>query len=294
MMSSKSSKPPSADRGCAPKTVGEAVKEISARLVSAGVETPVLDAEVLLAFALGVERYRLLVDAGRPVDPAGFRASLRMTRRRCAGEPVAYIVGRKEFYSLDFRVTRGVLIPRPETELLVDMALYHARPGAVLLDLGTGSGAIAVAVARNRPDIKVYASDISSAALRVAKWNCRHLAGPRAVTFRAGDLFAPFEGKRFDVVVSNPPYIDPSVAPSLQREIAFEPEVALFAGERGRAVLSRIIASAGRHLTKDGVLLLEMGHDMRDFIMEAGRKGGYTVSVFNDLSGLPRAALLKR
>lgn len=275
-------------------SVGEALREIASRLVSAGMETPLLDAEVLLACALGVERYRLLVDAGRPVDPAGFRACLRMTRRRCAGEPVAYIVGRKEFYSLDFLVTRDVLIPRPETELLVDMALYHARQGASLLDLGTGSGAIAAAVARNRPDITVYASDISPAALRIAKRNCRRIAGPRAVTFRTGDLFAPFEGKSFDVIVSNPPYIDPEVAPSLQREIAFEPEVALFAGERGRGVISRIIASAGRYLAEDGVLLLEMGHDMRDFIMEAGRGGGYAVSVFNDLSGLPRAALLKR
>ena len=275
-------------------TIGDAVKEIADRLVSAGVETPVLDAEVLLACALGVERYRLLVDAGRPVDPDVFRASLRMTRRRCAGEPVAYIVGSKEFYSLDFLVTRDVLIPRPETELLVDMALYHARLGAALLDLGRGSGAIAAAIARNRPDINVYASDISPAALRVAKRNCRRIAGLRAVTFCTGDLFAPFEGKSFDVIVSNPPYIDPAVAPSLQREIAFEPEVALFAGERGRGVISRIIASAGGHLAEGGVLLLEIGHDMRDFVMEAGRGRGYSVSVLNDLAGLPRAALLRR
>lgn len=275
-------------------TTGEAVRELAMLLSFAGVETPVLDAEVLLAHCLGVERYRLVVDADRPLDPAAFRAARRLIRRRCAREPVAYIVGSKEFYSLDFQVTRDVLIPRPETELLVDMALYHARPGAALLDLGTGSGAIAVSLARNRPDLKIYASDISPAALRVAKRNCRRIAGPRAVTFRAGDLFASFSDRRFDVIVSNPPYVDPALGPSLRREISFEPRIALFAEDRGRCVLTRIVASAGSHLTPDGVLLLEIGHDMREFIVEAGGRAGFEVSVLNDLAGFPRAALFKR
>ncbi len=275
-------------------TIAEAVREMTVRLEAAPVESPALDAEVLLAHALGIERYRLLIDGARPVDSEKFNRCRRMVERRCGGEPVAYITGIKEFYSLEFQVTPDVLIPRPETELLVDMALYYARPGADLLDLGTGSGAIAVAVRKNRPDIRVHASDVSAAALRVAKRNCRRIIGAVPIRFRSGDLFSPFDGKRFDVIVSNPPYVDPALKPSLQREIGHEPERALFAGDQGRAVLQRIIDSAESHLLPGGILLLEMGHDMRDFILDAGERHGYAVSVLNDLAGFPRVALLKR
>jgi release factor glutamine methyltransferase len=275
-------------------TITEAIREMSALLEAARIESPLLDAEVLLAHALGVERYRLLVDAGRPVDPKVFNSFRRMVVRRCAGEPVAYITGRKEFYSLEFLVTRDVLIPRPETELVVDMALYYARPGASLLDLGTGSGAIAVSVCKNRRDVSVYATDISVPALRVAKRNCRRIMGSMPVVFRPGDLFEPFEGRRFDIIVSNPPYVDPALKSSLQREIGYEPEEALFADDRGRSVLRRIIGSAESHLLPDGIVLLEIGHDMRDFLFDTGTSAGYTVSVLNDLAGHPRVALLKR
>ncbi|HSV96828.1 MAG TPA: peptide chain release factor N(5)-glutamine methyltransferase [Spirochaetota bacterium] len=275
-------------------TIAEAVKEMTVRLEAANVESSALDAEVLLAHALGVGRYRLLVDAAAPVNSAKFNSCRRMVARRCAGEPVAYITGRKEFYSLEFLVTPDVLIPRPETELLVDMALYYAGPGASLLDLGTGSGAIAVAVRKNREDIKVDASDISAAALRIAKYNCRRIMGAMPIVFRVGDLFSPFEGRRFDIIASNPPYVDPALKPVLKREIGFEPEHALFADDHGRAVLRRIISSAESYLRPGGIVLLEIGHDMRDFLLEAGARAGYAVSVLNDLAGRPRVALLKR
>ncbi|RPI95670.1 MAG: peptide chain release factor N(5)-glutamine methyltransferase [Spirochaetales bacterium] len=274
--------------------IAEALKEMTDRLGAASVESSALDAEVLLAHSLGVERYRLLVDRTAPVDPVKLSSCRRLVARRCAGEPVAYITGRKEFYSLEFLVTPDVLIPRPETELLVDMALYYAAPGAGLLDLGTGSGAIAVAVRKNREDIKVSASDISAAALRIARRNCRRIMGDMPIVFRIGDLFSPFEGKRFDVIASNPPYVDPALKPTLQREIRFEPEHALFADDHGRAVLRRIVISAEAYLRPGGIVLLEIGHDMRDFILEAGARAGYVVSVLNDLAGCPRVALLKR
>jgi release factor glutamine methyltransferase len=273
--------------------VEEALRQARRELEGAGVDNPGLDAGVLISHALKTEPYRLTVDNRRVLTPGERRRILTMVKRRLQGEPVAYITGKKEFYALEFMVTPDVLIPRPETELLVDMVLYHAGPGASVLDVGTGSGAIAVSVRHNRPDLKVCATDISPAALRVARKNCRRLLGPGAVEFLEGDLFSPVGDRRFNIIVSNPPYINPDEKDRLQREIRSEPDIALYAGDRGTGVISLLVAGAAAHIEGSGMLVIEIGHDQKALILESGAKHGFSVSVLSDYAGFPRVALLK-
>jgi len=214
--------------------------------------------------------------------------------RRLKFEPVAYITGVKEFYSIEFEVNKDVLIPRPETELLVDMAVYWGGNGARVLDLCTGSGAIAVVLKHSRPDLDVYASDVSEKALKVAKKNAVEILGPKKINFVHGDLFTPFEGEKFNLIVSNPPYVDAELQGKLQKEIDFEPEIALFAGNKGTDIIKKIIEESVEHLEEKGILLLEIGSDQHDFIHAIGEKCGFIVSVLNDYSGFPRVATLKK
>ncbi len=271
-------------------TLSEALNAAIEQFTRAGIETSRLDAEVLLARVLGVERFRLIIDPSRPLDLDQASRFGAMVARRVQGEPVAYITGIREFYSLDFTVTPDVLIPRPETELLVDLVLYYAPLRGSVLDLGTGSGAIAVAVKHSRGDLRVFASDVSPRALTVARENAAAILGKDAVSFHAGDMFAPFSGSAFDVIVSNPPYVDRAVAPSLQKELFHEPDIALFADGAGTRIVEKIIAESGGHLEEGGHLLVEIGSGMKDFVVDRGAAAGYTVSVLNDHAGLPRVA----
>ncbi|QDE40758.1 peptide chain release factor N(5)-glutamine methyltransferase [Luteibacter pinisoli] len=216
-----------------------------------------LEAELLLAHALGVNRAWFFAHA-EDVLPAGDALRFQeLVGRRAKGEPVAYITGRRDFWSLPLEVTPATLIPRPETELLVELALAHLPEGGRLLDLGTGSGAIALAIAKERPDATVHAVDASEAALRVAQRNARTLGLP--VTFHHGDWFTPVSGERYDVIVSNPPYIEESDEHLGQGDLRFEPRSALASGVDGLDDIRRIIDAAPAHLTEGGWLLFEHG-----------------------------------
>jgi len=274
--------------------LGELVKNMTVRFRDVGILTPALDAEVLISSVLDLERYKLVADKDRLLTKEEILAIEKYAKRRLKFEPVAYITGQKEFYSLEFFVNRDVLIPRPETELLVDMAVYWGAHGSRALDLGTGSGAIAVALKHSRPDMIVCASDISDRALKVARKNAKRILGARKVSFIAGDLFSPFEGEKFNLIVSNPPYVDADLKGKLQRDIDFEPPSALFCSNGGRDIIERIIENAHTCLEDHGVLLLEIGSDQQSFVIKKGKKYGYNVSILNDLSGLPRVATLKR
>ncbi len=274
--------------------VSQLLAEVAARLKAGGVPGPVLDAELLVAHALGTERYRLRIDDDRELSPAEERLANRLAKRRLGFEPVAYILGRKEFYSLDFIVGRSVLIPRPETELLVDMVVYHARQNARVVDIGTGSGAIAVSVKHTRADLEVHATDISAKALAVARKNASRLLGTNAIRFHRGDLFAPLPAVSFQVIAANPPYVDRRAADSLQKDLSYEPEEALYAGRGGRETIERLVTDAPQHLAEDGVLIIEIGADMGDFVKRAGAESGFAVSVLKDYSGLPRIAVMKK
>lgn len=227
-----------------------------------GIEGARLDAELLLAHALETERLRLYVDFEKPVLPAERDRFRELVRRRAQERvPVSILLGEREFWSLVFKVSTDVLTPRPDTETLVEAALAKCKAPdwkGRILDLGTGSGAIALSLAQELPHAELTATDLSEAALQIATQNADRLPQGERVRFLHGDLFEPVSGERFDLVVSNPPYVARRDAKSLPPELAHEPEMALFGGEDGLDVIRRLVAEAGAHLAPGGWLLIEL------------------------------------
>lgn len=248
------------------------------------------EAEVLLCSLLGCERSHLIARAGEAVDLFQGRSAQDAFARRRAGEPIAYITGRREFYGFDLSVTPDVLIPRPETELLVELALSRIAAGssARVLELGTGSGAIAVALACESPDLTIVATDISKAALAIARRNAHNHAAD--FEFVHSDWFEALGPGRFDLIVSNPPYVAAS-DPHLERgDVRFEPRLALVGGDDGLDCIRTIAARARSRLQPGGWLLLEHGYDQNERCVELLLELGYAeVEDFRDLAGLPRA-----
>ncbi len=248
-----------------------------------------LDAALLLAHVLGLSRAALAARPELELTAAQAARLGRLAVRRAAGEPLAYLTGRREFWSLELDVTPDVLVPRPETELLVEWALevLAGRPDPAVLDLGTGSGAIAIAIAHERPDAKVTAVDISEPALAVARGNAGRLALAN-LQFVAGNWFEPVATARFDVIVSNPPYVaagDPALA-----VLAHEPRVALVAGDDGLRALEAICAGAGSRLASGGCLLVEHGATQGAQIRARMAQWGFAgIESRRDLAGHERA-----
>jgi len=231
----------------------------AASALAATSDTPALDAEVLLAHALGSQRMRLTSHADEDRSEAERARYAHLLARRAAGEPVAYIVGYKEFWSLRLAVSDAVLVPRPETELLVERALTLGSTAALrALDLGTGTGAIALALAHERPHWQIAATDVSAAALAVARKNAVTLQLPQ-VEFLCGAWFEPLAGRRFEFIVSNPPYVGANDPALLQAVLSHEPRIALTPGDDALAALANIIRSAPAYLARGGWLLLEHG-----------------------------------
>lgn len=254
--------------------------------------SPRLDAEILLAAALEQPRSYLHAWPERtPTLEQAARFAAWLDRRR-AGEPVAYILGRREFWSLDLEVTPDTLIPRPETELLVELALARLpmdRPVTVA-DLGTGSGAIALVLAVERPMARIVAIDRSPAALVVARRNAQRLE-IRNVEFREGDWCAPLDNERFDLIVANPPYVAAADPRWRQGELRFEPPAALVAGDDGLSALRAIVAQAPNHLKPGGWVLLEHGYDQGEAVPALLRERGFdAVSDHRDVAGLSRTS----
>ena len=259
-----------------------------------GIETARLDAELLLAAALGVDRLRLYLDFEKPVmeeERARFRALVR--RRAEERVPVAYLTGRREFWSLPLAVTADVLIPRPDTETLIEALLARVLRRDVplaVLDLGTGSGAIALALATEWPAARLTATDVSDAALAVARKNAEGLGLAGRIDFAAGDAFAPVAGERFDVIVSNPPYLAEAEAQALAPELRHEPAQALFAPGDGTALLRRIVVGAGAHLRHGGLLALELAPAQASDVTQClGEAGFEAIAEHRDLAGRVRA-----
>lgn len=247
-----------------------------------------LDAEILVAHVAGTGRAALTADPDRPLRPEELLALESLARRRLAGEPVAYLTGRREFWSLELEVTPEVLVPRPETELVVERVLAALGDGRrpAVLDLGTGSGAIALSVAHERPDAAVTATDVSAAALAVAKRNAARL-GLQNLCFIEGSWFDPLADSRFGVIASNPPYVaagDPALA-----ALAHEPRAALVAGTDGLAAIEAIVSAAPGHLEPGGWLVVEhgaaQGAAVRAFFSAAGLAA---VTTRPDLAGHER------
>jgi release factor glutamine methyltransferase len=274
-------------------TVLELLRSTTSYFEQRGIETARLDAECLLAGALGCERLQLYVDFEKPIAPAeraGFRELvLRRGRDRV---PVALLLGVREFWSLPFAVTSDVLVPRPETETLVSAALdFLPDPDGEyrVLDLGTGSGCVALALASERPKARVTASDISEPALQIAAKNAEELHLSERVRFLRGDLFVPVQKENFDLVVSNPPYVARASAGELPPELAHEPETALFGGEDGLDVVRRLVAGVGSVLQPGGALALEIDPAQVQAVHSCCRQAGLTdVQTLRDLTRRPR------
>lgn len=252
------------------------------------------DAEVLARHALGWDRARLVADGRDPMPAdAGARYSSFISRR-ATREPVAFITGRREFWDLEFEVSPDVLIPRPETELIIEAVRERRAAGAVqtIVDVGTGSGCLAVVLAREYPEAKVIATDISDAALAVASRNAHRHGVADRVTFVRGDLLEAVD-VRADVIVSNPPYVPSNVA--LSPEIVnFEPPVALYAGVDGLTLLGRLIGDARSRLRPGGLFAVEFGLGQDDQIQQFARTAGWErVEFISDLQGIPRTAVMQ-
>lgn len=262
-------------------------------LGSRGIETARLDAECLLAFALGVDRMRLYIDFDKPVDRPERATFRELVRRRGAERvPVAQLVGRKEFWSLPLAVTRDVLTPRPETETLVTAALDllpEREAEARVLDVGTGSGAVALAIAHERPGARITATDVSLPALEAARANAEGLGVADRIRFLQGSCFEPVRGERFDLVVSNPPYLAEEGRDQLPPELAHEPPEALFAGPDGLEVLRVLVAEVCGVLAPGAGAAFELSPEQATRVSDWCREAGLLdVTRYRDFGHRPR------
>jgi len=282
-------------------TLRTAWQEAAAFLSQAGVGTPQLDAEVLLRSVTGKSREEFYRDLEEPLPASCLHRLHDLLAERAMGTPVAYLTGSKEFFGLEFKVTPAVLIPRPETELLVEQALGLVRQGMLppdprVLDLGTGSGAIAVTLAVHLPAAHVVATDLSAAALAVAAENARRHKVEERIEFRRGDLWAALAeegagatGPRFDLIVSNPPYIPTEELRHLPREVQKEPAAALDGGPDGLAFYRRLARGLPAFVAPGGWVLLEVGDGQAPAVCRLLAEVGLTLlSAARDLAGIER------
>jgi release factor glutamine methyltransferase len=283
-------------------TIAEAITEGASRFQSSGVSEERRAAGALLGHALNIDRTSLLTRSDEQIDEARYDAYLRLIDRRAAGEPFQYITGRQEFYGLDFIVNPAVLIPRPETEFLVERVIQLAREceetAPLIVDIGAGSGCIAVTIALNLPNAKVIATDISSAALEVAKKNAE-LHGAR-IQFVEGDLLEPLARlgleNAVDFLASNPPYIEESGSETIQREVRdWEPRAALFGGADGMDFYRRLFAEGLNFVKPGGYFVCEIGYNQLDRIIRLINDSGWEmVDATRDLQGIPRTITARR
>jgi release factor glutamine methyltransferase len=284
-------------------TILDVLKWTSTRFAERGLPSPRLDAELLAGHAFGLERVALYTQFDRPLSAAELARFRELVKRRQAGEPVAYLTGRKHFWNLELEVDRRVLVPRPDTETAVEAALDFCRSGAAagesppalrLADIGTGSGAIALVLKKELPHAEVLAVDSSADALEVARSNAERLG--LAVTFLQGDLLEPLAGLApLDLIVANLPYVPSGDIAQLAPEVRSEPLAALDGGEDGLMLVRRLVGGAGSVLGPGGGLVLEVGMDQGEAVAELVRQGGLAeVDLRRDLAGVWRVVVGRR
>jgi release factor glutamine methyltransferase len=270
-------------------SIFQAGESIAAVLRGQRVPLPQLELRMLLAHVAGLTRVQMITQSQRALNAQEAQQLNALCARRIAGEPIAYLLGEREFYGLALQVDPAVLIPRPETELLVELALQHLPPNGHVLDMGTGSGAIAIAIAHTRPDAKVSALDASSPALQVAQRNAaRH---DTRIRFLHSDWFAALEDERFDLIVSNPPYIVAGDRHLAEGDLRFEPIDALTDHADGLSALHTISARAPAHLSPGGWLLMEHGYDQAQAVRALLAAAGFDQArSWRDLAEIERVS----
>jgi release factor glutamine methyltransferase len=285
-------------------TLVEAINSVSAKLAAAGIANARLDAEVLLCHMLGKDRAWLLAHMPDALDNEDLRRFEQAGKRRAAREPLQYITGKQEFWGLEFMVTPDVLIPRPETELILESIL---RPGQDrnrllrIIDLCTGSGCIAVSLAKELPQARILATDKSLKALSIAGANARRHGVADSIRFFKGDLFGPLEELdihgQVDIIAANPPYVPSVDYGTLQPEVRdYEPEMALFAGPDGTEVHCRILEEAPAFLKRHGMLIMEMGAGQADMLVQMALQAGsyHPPDILKDLAGIDRVIAMRK
>lgn len=276
------------------RSIGDALAN-SQQQLSACSDSPRLDAEILLAMVLGVSRAQLFARPEARVSEQEDVRFKQLLARRLSGEPIAHIQGHREFWSLQLDVTPATLIPRPETELLVELALERIPLSAsfAIADLGTGSGAIALAVASERPHCRIIATDTSAEALVIAQRNATQLELTN-ILFQQSDWFQTLESMRFDLILSNPPYIRSNDPHLTQGDVRFDPRSALVSGADGLDALRCIVSASPQHLRSGGWLIVEHGYDQGVAVAGLFAAAGFTeIATMNDLGGQPRVSLGK-
>jgi release factor glutamine methyltransferase len=279
-------------------TYGEALAEGRAALERSGVASPALDARLLLAAASGVDMAALIAGSGDALPELAHATFEDHLRRRVEGEPVARIVGETEFWGLRIGLNAATLVPRPDTETLVEAVLQEARrgfpPDITICDLGTGSGAIAIALLRELPRAHAVATDISEEALSMARANAERLGVLPRLNLRKTSFTEGPDGP-FDVVVCNPPYIRSDVIPTLEREVRFDPRAALDGGPDGLAAYRAILARVEELVGKGGLLAFEVGHDQSESVSALCRAAGLSgVTIVKDLAGMSRVVMARQ
>lgn len=274
------------------------LRDAAAKLKQAGIDTPVLDAEVMLARALDRSRTFLLAHPDFEPPCEAVEKFIGWVSRRSQREPLAYIIGEREFYGISFEVTPAVLVPRPETETLVEtaMGLLEGIIRPIVAEIGVGSGAVAISIAKAVPDVLVYATEPSASALEVARRNVERVGVSDRVRLLEGDLFEPLAGLSFDLIISNPPYIPSDEIDDLQPEIAkYEPRQALDGGPDGLKYFRRLSADAPRHLKTRAVLAVEVGDGQAAAVKELFQARGLVgVHSVHDYGGIERVVLGER
>jgi len=286
-------------------TISQAIIEAAHKLQTAGVPEERLTASALLCHLLSLDRTELFTRADELLSEEQYQAFLALIERRAAGEPLQYITGHQEFYGLDFKVTRDVLIPRPETEFLVEQIIKLSKSinqsaEILIADIGTGSGCIAVTLAKHIERARVFATDISPAALAVARENAERNGVTERIEFLAGDLFEPFTNRgleaAFDFIASNPPYVALQDIATLQREVRdWEPHTALYAEEDGLMFYKRLLNEGKRFVKRGGYLVCEIGFTQLDAISQLIDANDWQLAeITNDLQGIPRSLTIRR
>lgn len=278
--------------------ISDLLREASQILRDAGVPEPRREAGSLLSHVIARDRTFLISRAEEIVGDEDLARFQRAVARRASGEPLQYITGVQDFYGREFRVTRDVLIPRPETELLVEAALeiLNRQRAPLICDVGTGSGCIAVTLLCERTDARGIAVDVSEAALAVAEDNARRHGVSDRITFKISDCFASLDTAAFDVVVSNPPYVSANALPGLQREVRdHEPLVALSPGADGLGVIRRLLQDAPAFLKDNGYLMMEIGFDQGERVQQLIDENHWRLhEIRPDLQGIPRIMLVQK